>query len=440
MTSLRLRLGSGLVLSLIMLIVLLWMITASSVHSLMEEQLASRLAHDGESLLGGLNVGPDGRVSIDKQRVQGIYHQPYSGHYFQILAGEGKIRSRSLWDAELAVPAVSVGETSLSYISGPEQQPLLLWTRAYRKRGADIQIAVAEDLLTLQAGTRRLKVRLLTWSAVVVMLLLMIQQFIVMRSLRPVSEAANDVSRLEQGEINKVREEVPEEVRPLVLAINMLLERQQQRLIRSRESLGNLAHAIKTPLTLLQQLASEKLSASDRHIQEQFQRHINQINVMVDKSLRRARIAGGGSGASYFDLHKDLDALVDTVSLLHKDRTIAFQSSFHGVKQLPVEQQDGMELLGNLLDNAWKWACSTVSLSVNSNDHIEIIIEDDGPGVNADELIKLTRRGVRFDEAAPGHGIGLSIVSNLVEDMGGTIRFAPSDQLGGLKVTVNLAV
>ena len=200
MTSLRLRLGSGLVVSLLVLISLLWLITSNSIHALMEEQVASRLEHDGESLLGGLNIGPDGQVYIDTQRVQGIYHQPFSGHYFQIVVNEEKIHSRSLWDTELAVPAVQMGETSLSYISGPEQQPLLLWTRTYRKQGSAVQIAVAEDLLTLQAGTRRLKIRLLSWSAAVVLLLLLIQQFIVIRSLKPVSEAAGDVARLSDSE------------------------------------------------------------------------------------------------------------------------------------------------------------------------------------------------------------------------------------------------
>jgi len=436
--SLRSRLGLGLLASLVLMIGLLWLITAASVRSLMEEQLASRLAHDGESLLGGLTISADGQAVLDGQRIQGIYSQPFSGHYFLVAVEDRVIRSRSLWDETLQLPQVGVGERRLSYISGPQQQPLLLWSSAFRKQGRVVRLAVAEDLRALRDGTRRMQLRLLGWSLAVVLLLLLIQRYIVVRTLRPVAACADDVARLEQGEIRELGEQVPSEVLPLVHAINLLLQRQGQRLQRSREALGNLAHSIKAPLTLLQQLARDKVAADDQVACQQLERYSRQISGLIDQSLRRARLAGDSLGASHFQLQRDLPVLVDTLKRLHRDKAVRFQQRLNNVTTLALEQQDGMELLGNLLDNAWKWARSQVHLTVRAGDGLEILVEDDGPGVDETVLHSLMQRGVRQDEAAPGHGIGLSIAKSLVEELNGRIAFSRSPALGGLRVEVRL--
>lgn len=438
MTSLRSRLGLGLLSSLILMLGLLWLITGASVRRLMEEQLASRLAHDGESLLGGLNISADGQAVLDAQRIQGIYSQPFSGHYFLVAVEGHVIRSRSLWDETLQLPQLGVGDTRLSYITGPQQQPLLLWSSAFRKQGRVVRLAVAEDLRALRAGTRRMQLRLLGWSLAVVLLLLLIQRYIVVRTLRPVAACAHDVARLEQGEIRELGEQVPSEVLPLVHAINLLLLRQRQRLQRSREALGNLAHSIKAPLTLLQQLARDKVAADDQVACQQLERYSRQISGLIDQSLRRARLAGDSLGASHFQLQRDLPVLVDTLKRLHRDKAVHFQQQLNDVTTLPLEQQDGMELLGNLLDNAWKWSRSQVHLTISAEAGLEIVVEDDGPGVDETLLQSLMQRGVRQDEAAPGHGIGLSIVKSLVQELNGSISFSRSPALGGLRVEARL--
>ena len=291
MTSLRARLGLGLVSSLAVMIGLLWLTVGISVRTLMEEQLASRLAHDAESLLGGLEIDSAGHASIDSRRIQGIYQQPFSGHYFQVEIGGEVLRSRSLWDQVLPTVNVALGETRVDFITGPQQQALLLWTRGFRKQGIQLQVSVAEELDAMLAGMRGFRLRLAAWSLALLFMLLLIQRYIVVRSLRSVSAAAGDVVRLERGEITALDEHVPDEVRPLVAAINKLLQRQRQRLLRSREALGNLAHGIKTPLTVLLQLVSEKIPPEDVKAHAQLQRYGRQINEQVDKSLRRARLA-----------------------------------------------------------------------------------------------------------------------------------------------------
>jgi len=326
----------------------------------------------------------------------------------------------------------------MDFITGPQQQELLLWTRGFRKHDTFVQIAVAEELDAMLAGMRDFRLRLAAWSLALLCLLLLIQRYIVARSLRSVSAAADDVVRLEQGDISALDEHVPDEVRPLVTAINKLLQRQRQRLLRSREALGNLAHGIKTPLTVLQQLVSEKIPADDKETHAQLQRYSRQINEQVDKSLRRARLAGDSLGASHFDLRADLPPLVDTLNRLHRDKSIEFRQHTGQAGTLPIEQQDGMELLGNLLDNAWKWARSTVRLTIEHGEEYRILVEDDGPGIDAAGLQLLAQRGMRQDENIPGHGIGLSIVKSMVEELGGTLQFYASQSLGGLKVCVTL--
>ena len=436
-SSLHARLGLGMMLSLVAAIGLLLLIAAFSVHNLLEGQLASRLEHDGESLLGGLSLLADGSASLDARRIQGIYMQPFSGHYFVIEVEGQVIRSRSLWDETLQLPPIEVGQSRVTHINGPEQQPLLLWEHGYRKQGRQISVAVAEDLYDVQAGFRRLWWQLFGGALLMVILVLLIQRFIVGRSLRPVADAVDDVARLEQGEATALREDVPQEVLPLVQAINHLLQRQRQRLLRSREAMGNMAHAIKTPLTLLQQIASEQDGGADSASREQLQRHIQRISELVDTSLRRARIAGDSLGTSRFDLRTELPVLVDTIRRLHRDRRIDYRQHLVHADMLPLEQQDGMELLGNLLDNAWKWADTRVQLSIDgSGGHLLLVVEDDGPGVSDTQLQQLARRGMRHDENIDGHGIGLSIVTSLVEAFGGSIEFDRSPQLGGLRVRI----
>lgn len=439
MKSLQSRLGLGLIISLVVMLALLWLTVGYTVRVLMEQQLATRLEHDAESLLGGISMNADGAFQLDPQRIQGIYRQPHSGHYYRIDVNGSSTRSRSLWDETLPVPPeLAVGETRQTFITGPQQQPLLLWTRTYRKQDHLVHISVAEDLTAMHDGLHRFRLHLLAWSLAVVLVLLLLQRYIVVRSLRPVSAAADDIARLEHGEITRLHEQVPDEVRPLVRAINTLLQRQQQRLQRSREALGNLAHSIKTPLTVLQQLAAEKIPASDTDAHAQLDGFRRQINELVNASLRRARLAGNGLGTSRFDLKQDLPVLLDTLAQLHRDRPVTVRQELGEARQLPLEQQDGMELLGNLLDNAWKWAQSRIHLTVANEAQPTIVVEDDGAGIDDAELERLLQRGIRQDEGIPGHGIGLSIVKGLVEELGGSLGLSRSDTLGGLKVTVRL--
>ena len=437
LTSLRARLGAGLLLSLIALFAGLWFVIDVSVHRLLEAQLADRLAHDGENLLGGLRFDARGRPVLDRTRIQGIYQQPLSGHYFVVASAGARLRSRSLWDADLPLPDLATGETRLLHADGPKGQPLLLWTGAFHKHGQVVRIGVAEELANLEAGVQAFHFRLLGWALGVIGILLLLQQYLVWRSLRSVALAAADVKRLEEGDITQLREDVPDEIRPLVQAINTLLAHQRLRLRRSREAIGNLAHALKTPLTLLLQLGRERIP--DAQGRRQLDEYGGRIREQLDTALRRARISGESLGSRRFRLDTDLPDLIDTMKRLHRDRNITLEQDILPGSRLPLEQQDGMELLGNLLDNAWKWARRHIRLTIHAGPHaVRIRLEDDGPGIPPEQRRELLHRGRRQDENVPGHGLGLSVIQALVRDLGGDLELGESETLGGLQVVVTL--
>ena len=164
-----------------------------------------------------------------------------------------------------------------------------------------------------------------------------------------------------------------------------------------------------------------------------------QISRRVDSELKRARMAGDQRGGQRFSLDLDLPALLDTLRRLYQDSDIQLQLHEETGPLLPLEREDGVELLGNLLDNAWKWADTVIQLRISSADgQLRISIEDDGPGIEAPQAEQLLQRGKRREESVTGHGIGLSIVRQIVDSYQGSLHLQRSQQLGGLQVIVQL--
>ena len=227
-----------------------------SFRVLAERYILSRLEHDAESLLAALILAPpDESPHLRADRLNPIYQRAFSGHYYRIEVDNTVLRSRSLWDQDLKVPQVAPGGSVSLHIDGPERQLLLLRVAAYRKQGQAVTIAVAEDLSPIRAEVQRLQMRYAAFALVALMSLLLLQRYILARGLAPLAATRQALQALERGERRSLSERVPEEVQPLVRGINRLLNALQQRLQRSRNAVGNLAHALKTPLTLLGQIA-----------------------------------------------------------------------------------------------------------------------------------------------------------------------------------------
>lgn len=231
---------------------------------------------------------------------------------------------------------------------------------------------------------------------------------------------------------------MPYEVSALVEEVNSLLKVMEQRLLRSRNALGNLAHSLKTPLTVLQQLAHEEALQSQPDIRHTLETQTTNMRKITDHVLKRARLAGEGGSNSNFNIELELHDLASALKSIYREKNVSIFLDVPVNESLPIDREDVLELLGNLMDNACKWSRSTVKVSVFVTQDFQVIIEDDGPGVSEEFQSTLTTRGTRFDEAVTGHGLGLSIAEYIVEQYKGSIEFGRSDDLKGFRVAVNL--
>ncbi len=439
MKSLQGRLTLGLVVSLILVFMAQWALVGMAQRRLLQDYVLTRLGHDAESLLGGLSFAPDGGLNADPAHTAGIFRQPFSGHYFVVRSDATELRSRSLWDETLNIPLLPAGEVQVLRLYGPEHQPLLVRVAGYRKQDRPITVATAEDLTHIEADVRRFQWQHALVSVGVLLVLIAVQRLIVRRSLRPVEGAREDVQRLGRGELTAVREEVPAEVQPLVREINRLLVTVERRLQRSRSALGNLAHALKAPLTLLRQSSETRELAACPELRAQIREQIDALQRIIDRELKRARTAGEGGAAKRLDPALEVPPLLDAMRRIHADKHLDIGFRVADAPQLAMDREDFIELLGNLVDNACKWARERVQVSVLDAAAPRIVVEDDGPGAPEAQLAQLGRRGVRADERTPGHGIGLAVVGDIAHSYGGELRLGRSGTLGGFRAEVRLS-
>lgn len=437
MNSLERRLQLGLVISLVVLMGLLWTVGNQSVRELTEDFIASRLEHDMESLLGALNPAED-RPRMRRHRVSQVYSQPFSGHYFLILLDNGsQLSSRSLWDQSLPVSPLQPGERRRMRVTGPVGQQLLVLIKGFRKQGRGLTLAVAEDLTPLQERRNRFKRDFALLALAGLLSLLAVQRLLVRRSFRRLEPVREDIRRLEQGETIRLSEQVPTEILPLVQEFNHLLGLLSQRLERSRNALGNLAHALKSPLNLLTQYLDGQSSDAGPP-RQQARAQAERIRQLMERELKRARLAGKGLSGQRFDPASELPDLIGALQQVHRERNLDIDAQVEAGVSAFGDREDMLELLGNLLDNACKWAASNVRCIVSANSEIQVRVEDDGSGLSDQELERMTRRGTRLDETVEGHGLGLAIAKDIVKLYGGEMQFSRSSQLGGLEVCVHL--
>jgi signal transduction histidine kinase len=256
----------------------------------------------------------------------------------------------------------------------------------------------------------------------------------VLNALQPLQGVQENMVRLGRGESDHVEVQGPEEIRPLIEELNRLLAGMDRKTKRSREALGNLAHALKTRLTLLNQIAEKKEIKKLPELQSSIYASTEAIGKIIERELKRARLLGDIRPGRQVDLRTEIADLVNTLRQLYVAKHVNITWEVVGNTKFIGDKEDLLELLGNLLDNACKWCRSRVSLTVTGERVVTFIIEDDGPGRLATELDTLTRRGFRVDESKPGSGLGLAIVNDIVESYSGSLTFGRSAALGGLRV------
>jgi signal transduction histidine kinase len=433
MRSLERRLGVTLALLLSLLFVALAAMTLVGVRQLHEAYVLTRLEHDSDTLVAALSVLPTGEVGVRQGRISAIYRQPLSGHYYLLLGPSGDaVRSRSLWDETLHVAPQAPGSVTVAKTRGPAGQVLLARTAGYQRGGQGITLLVAEDLSTGERQVRRFQAGLMAFAFLGLGLVLLVQRAILRAGFRALDRVRDEVQEVARGTRESLTATVPTEIAPLSDAFNRVIGQLHQRLRRSREALGNLAHALKSPLSLVvQEMDALPLEPGAR---SRMRGQLDRIGQLIERELKRARLAGGGS-ARLFDPARDVPDLVDAFARLYAEKGIVPETTDLPQRELPFDYEDLTELLGNLVDNACKFAHRQVRIGLRIGGGLTVCIEDDGPGVGTQDAARLATRGLRLDERRPGHGLGLAITHDIVEGYGGALAFDRSPALGGLRVT-----
>ncbi len=433
--SLGHRLGMGLAAGLVVIFLLqtaaTWLITSR----LVEQNVLGNLEHESETLLAMTNFsGKTLTFSVPLHALQ--YHRPFSGHYYQIRSDNAPIglRSRSLWDETLPENHLETGASHYFYIQLFDQS-LLVLNQVYERDGKHIRISVAEELNHQHILMNRLMLGFSLIFALAILLLWLWQQWSLHRAMKILQVTRENMNDIWQGRRESLPvDQTPSEIRPVVEAFNNMLEQLQQRMQRTRSALGDLAHSLKTPLARIHQILDQPL---DDAAKEELHQISDQIQQRIERELRIAQLAGKKSNLGRVNIYQEAQDLIFAMKTLHPQK----QVSLHTPKQLCLmaDREDIIELLGNLVDNACKWAQLKVSVTIEyTNEQLHVRVEDDGIGMPDNALPILQQRGTRLDEQVAGHGLGLAIVAAIVREYHGGWEVCESPHLGGACVDVVL--
>ncbi len=395
------------------------------------------------SEIGPSDTGDQGEVRFNRAPADQRFVEPYSGLYFQISgSGAETFPSRSLWDRRLRVSDSHADVKPHLYDSDEfstrdHAEPIRVAERDAILPGSNVRwrFQVAQSRETIDDQIRRLRSTLIwSFSALGVGLLVLaaLQTFY---GLWPLRRVRDEVSAIRSGDKTRISDEFPTEIRPLTEEINQLLAHSEAQAEEARRHAGNLAHALKTPLTVITNAAT----ASDPDLVRTVVREASVMRRQVDHHLARARAIGRRAAAqSRARVWDSLEAVQRAVDRLHDGVTIDIAGDH--AAQVRVERQDLDEMLGNLVENAAKYGGGRVFVTVEPKGKmIDILVEDDGPGIPEDRRGELFTRGARLDTTGkPGTGLGLAIVRDVAEIYGGTIHLEESEDLGGLLARLSL--
>ena len=438
--SLQARLHLGLLISVCLLLAGQWWVVTRTINDLVERSFVEHMRDDTRALLSNLSFTAENKLDLTNAPLSPAYMLPFSGRYYVVRSDTETFWSRSLWDTSIPIQRQMPGNEFKTYADGPQRSRLLLLTSGFHKHGRDLTLVVAYDLSPLADSRRHFALRYGAVSLAALLLLILVQTFTVRSVLKPLERVRNDVQRLHTGQTALLADHVPQEIAPLVREINSLVSTVERRLQRSRHAVGDLAHALKTPLAVLTQLITHPTVRADHDLHHQIQQQLTAIQERMHKELARARLAGAGYTGSYFRVAEDLPALCRLLEQSHSEKNVRIEVIVPPDLILPFDHEDMLELLGNVLDNACKWAAQRVRVTVIPGDTTTFLVEDDGPGCPAEQRDQLTQRGLRLDEKIAGHGLGLSVVKQIMDDYNGQLQFDQSAELGGLRVGIRLPI
>ena len=442
-SSLSGRLLGGLFLLLILFFGVTVFALDSLFHRLSDRALHDRLEGQLVALIAASDPDESGNVHPDAPLAEPRFDTPGSDLYGLIQDQRGRViwRSRSagaLDDLAHAVPPSGPSPTGKrrferTRAEGIEWEKVHLtvaWELATNSH-RQFTFTVAENLQSYLAQLRLFRVQLLGWFGTLTLLLLIAVSVLLRTALQPLRRLESEIGAIEHGERSALSRGYPRELAGVSKNLNALLDSERSRAERYRQTLGNLAHELKTPLAIMQTQPGHDPQLIER------------MNQIVAHQLRRARISAGSTlGQAPVELGTLVAELVATLDKVYAAKRLKIEVS--GAAACGGDRGDLLELLGNVLDNAYKWARKRVIVAIAvvpdtrpGQSSVRVLIEDDGPGWGAQNPMQLFERGARADETQPGHGLGLSIVRDLVEAYDGEI-LAGDSQDGGARIELRL--
>lgn len=426
--SLRLRLLAAAAISISLALFLTGLALARLFETQIRERVLAGLENDMHQLAAAVELDAAGAPSVGLPLADPRYDEPYGGRFWRVEALPAEVlRSRSLWDYDIdpAKPLGPQGEAlmtarrDISIEAGGVERKVSLLVAA-RAEEVERPLGELREQLILSLATMGVVLLAGAWAQVSV-------------GLKPLRLLRDQLAAISSGKAQRLSGSFPDEVSPLVTELNDVLDLRDTSLERARRRAGDLAHGLKTPLTVLSAIARGLRREGRDHEAGDIEEQAAAMERHVERTLARARLSSG-KGHKPTPLRPVAERVISALARMPEADDITFDIAVPAESSVPIEQGDLTELLGNLLDNARKWARTSVKLSLEGR---VLRIEDDGPGVAEEELQRLGERGQRLDETKPGSGLGLSIVGDIADLYGFTVVYGRSE-MGGFRAEIRL--
>lgn len=390
-----------------------------------ERRIVDELSVHLDQVIAGIGRAPDGSIDELRLPVDPRFHRPLSGLYWQINA-EGRQRfSRSLWDTALTIPDSDERGVRQLDVEGPGGTALIAVARDItteaRLGNTPVQAIVAINRSVVDEATAAYSREMVPYLALLATLLVTANMLQIVIGLKPLADLRKRITLIRNGSANRLGEAFPDEVLPLTAEVDALLQLRDDQLQRARERASELAHGFKTPLQILTGDVTRLEAAGQRDIARDLDTVIKSMRRLVDHEMTRARIAVSGHRASS-DLAKVFAGVIAVARRTPDGQRIHWKMELRGPLFVRMDADDLAEVLGNLVENAMRYSSHQVDIRARVKGKSVIAeISDDGPGIPAEQLANVLRRGKRLDTTSGGAGLGLAICENIIQTTGGTI-------------------